>query len=215
LRERPLEGTGVRPNRDTRYSQAVFDLDAGPVTITLADAGTRFMSLMVIDQNHYVRDVAYGARAHTYPREQIGTRYLFTACRTLVDPANPADVKQFPALQDAVKVTQPGGPGRFEVLNWDKTSQKKVRDALLVLSSTLPDLRKGGGGRDQVDPLRHLIATASGWGLNPDTDAIYLNVAPRRNDGKTNHALKVPGNVPVDAFWEARLLFSARLTDSP
>ena len=47
LRELPLEGTGVRPNRDTLYSQAVFDLDARPVTITLPDAGKRFMSMMV------------------------------------------------------------------------------------------------------------------------------------------------------------------------
>jgi hypothetical protein len=33
LRELPLEHTGVRPNRDTLNSEAVFDLDAGPVTI--------------------------------------------------------------------------------------------------------------------------------------------------------------------------------------
>jgi hypothetical protein len=46
---------------------------------------------------------------------QIGTRYLFTACRTLLDTANPADVKKVHALQDAVKATQPGGPGRLEV----------------------------------------------------------------------------------------------------
>ena len=31
----------VRPNRDTLYSGAVFDYDAGPVTITLPDAGNR------------------------------------------------------------------------------------------------------------------------------------------------------------------------------
>jgi hypothetical protein len=93
LRELPLEGTGVRPNRDTLYSQAVFDLDAGPVTVTLPDAGTRFMSPMVIDQDHYVRDVPSGLGAHTYTKQQIGTRYLFTACRTLIDPANPEDVK--------------------------------------------------------------------------------------------------------------------------
>jgi hypothetical protein len=37
--------TIIRMNRDTLYSAAVFDLDAGPVTITLPDAGTRFMSL--------------------------------------------------------------------------------------------------------------------------------------------------------------------------
>jgi hypothetical protein len=29
FRELPLEGTGVRPNRDTLYSEALFDLDAG------------------------------------------------------------------------------------------------------------------------------------------------------------------------------------------
>lgn len=61
LRELPLEGTGVRPNRDTLYSEAVFDLDAGPVTITLPDAGKRFMSMMVVDEDHYAREVAYGA----------------------------------------------------------------------------------------------------------------------------------------------------------
>jgi hypothetical protein len=49
----PIEGTGVRPNRDTVYSEAVFDLDAGRVTITLPDAGERFMSLMVVNEDHY------------------------------------------------------------------------------------------------------------------------------------------------------------------
>jgi hypothetical protein len=33
----------VRMNRDTLYSASVFDLDAGPVTITLPDTGKRFM----------------------------------------------------------------------------------------------------------------------------------------------------------------------------
>ncbi len=46
----------IRSNRDTLYSAAVFDLDAGPVTITMPDAGKRFMSLMVIDEDHYVPD---------------------------------------------------------------------------------------------------------------------------------------------------------------
>ena len=35
----------VRVNRDTLYSSAVFDLDAGPVTITLPDSGKRFRSM--------------------------------------------------------------------------------------------------------------------------------------------------------------------------
>ena len=195
----PLEGTGVRPNRDTLYSEAVFDLDAGPVEITLPDAGKRFLSLMVIDEDHYVFTVVYGAGSHTLTRRQIGTRYVFAAVRALVDPADPHDLEQVHALQDAITVSQPSS-GAFEAPNWDQESQKKVRDALLSLSSTLPDLRKGGGRRDQVDPVRHLIATASGWGLNPDKDGIYLNVTPRNNDGNGVYRLTVK-DVPVDGFW--------------
>ena len=43
----------VRSNRDTLYSGAVFDLDAGPVTITLPDAGKRFRSIQVFDEDQY------------------------------------------------------------------------------------------------------------------------------------------------------------------
>jgi uncharacterized protein (TIGR03066 family) len=102
-------------------------------------------------------------------------------------------------LQDAVRVKQ-AGPGRFEVPNWDPASQKKVRDALLVLGATLPDLRRAFGARDQVDPIRHLLGTAMAWGGNPDKDAFYLNVTPPRNDGTTVYKLTVK-DVPVDGFW--------------
>ncbi len=105
-RELPLENTGVRPNRDTLYSEAVFDLDAGPVTITLPDAGQRYMALMTIDEDHYVVDVSYGKGPRTYSKDKVGTRYLFAAVRVLIDPANPDDLKQAHALQDAIQVQQ-------------------------------------------------------------------------------------------------------------
>jgi len=56
------------------------------------------------------------------------------------------------------------------------------------------------GPRDQVDPLRHLIGTAMAWGGNPEKDAVYLNITPSKNDGKTLYRLYVK-YVPVDAFW--------------
>jgi len=196
----PIPGPGVRPNRDTLYSEVVFDLDAGPVTITLPNAGKRFMSMIVIDQDHYAQAVHYGGGSRTLTRKQVGTRYVFVAVRTLVDPADPKDLERVRALQDAIKVAQPGGPGRFDVPDWDSTSQKKVRDALLALGDTLPDLRRAGGRRNEVDPVRHLIGTASAWGLNPDRDAIYLNVVPTKNDGSGVHRLAVR-DVPVDGFW--------------
>jgi hypothetical protein len=47
----PVDAPIVRPNRDTLYSFSIFDLDAGPVTISLPNTGQRFMSLQVIDGN--------------------------------------------------------------------------------------------------------------------------------------------------------------------
>ncbi|MGB6940256.1 MAG: DUF1254 domain-containing protein [Xanthobacteraceae bacterium] len=193
-----------RANRDTLYSTGVFDLDAGPVTITLPDAGKRFLTMIVIDEDHYVFTVVYEAGRHTLNREQIGTRYVLAAIRMLVNPSDPKDVAQVNALQDAVKVDQPGGPGKFEMPNWDAASRKKVSDALAVLGSTLPDWRGAAGHRNEVDPIRHLIVAATGWGLNPDKDAIYLNVTPSRNDGATIYKLNVK-DVPVDGFWSVSL----------
>jgi hypothetical protein len=194
----------IRMNRDTLYSAGVFDLDAGPVTVTLPDAGKRFMSLQVIDEDQYTHAVIYAAGPHTFTRDQIGTRYVALPIRTLVDPSDPLDVQKVHALQDAVKVEQQGGPGKFEVPSWDPVSQKKVRDALLVLGATLPDSKRMFGTRDEVDPVRFLIGSAMAWGGNPEKDAIYVNVTPPGNDGKTVHQLTVK-DVPVDGFWSISL----------
>ncbi|HEY4232797.1 MAG TPA: DUF1254 domain-containing protein [Lacipirellulaceae bacterium] len=67
--------TVIRMNRDTLYSAAVFDLDAGPATITLPDAGKRFMSLQVIDEDQYCPAV--------YVRER--RRYANTSLLAAID----------------------------------------------------------------------------------------------------------------------------------
>jgi hypothetical protein len=189
----------VRPNRDTLYSMGVFDLDAGPLTITLPDAGNRFMSLQVTDEDQYTPLVAYGAGHYTFTREKIGTRYIAAGVRILVNPNDPQDVKQVHALQDAIKVEQKT-PGQFETPAWDQASQQTVREALLKLGQTIPDTKLMFGDRDHVDPVRHLIGTAMGFGGNPEKDALYLNVTPSRNDGKSVYRLTVK-DVPVDGFW--------------
>ena len=192
--------TVIRLNRDTLYSAAVFDLDAGPVTITLPDAGDRFMSLQVINEDQYTYGVFYKPGPYTLTRQDIGTRYVVAAVRTLVDPGDPKDAAVVHGLQDAIQSAQRGGPGRFEVPKWDQASQSKVRNALLALGSTLPDTNRMYGRKDEVDPVRFVIGAALGWGANPPREALYLNVEPPKNDGNTIYMLKV-GSVPVDGFW--------------
>ncbi|MCV7298936.1 DUF1254 domain-containing protein [Mycobacterium barrassiae] len=189
----------IRANRDTLYSAAVFDLDAGAVTITLPDAGGRFLSMQVIDEDHYTPEVLYDAGEHTLTREQIGTRYVATAVRILVDPDDPDDLSAVHALQDAIAVSQDDS-GSFDVPHWDPVSQRTVRDALITLATTLTDTRAAFGTRADTDPVRHLIGAANAWGGNPEKDALYLTVVPAENDGATVHRLVV-GEVPVDGFW--------------
>lgn len=191
--------TVIRMNRDTLYSAAVFDLDAGPVTITLPDAGKRFLSLQIFDEDQYTHGVVYEAGTTKLTKEKIGTRYTCAALRILLDPSDPQDVAQVHALQDAVRVEQKE-KGRFEVPAWDHASQARVRDALIALGDTLPDKNHMFGSKEQVDPVRRLIGAASAWGGNPDKEAIYLNVQPEKNDGDTVYELTVK-DVPVDAFW--------------
>jgi hypothetical protein len=195
--------TVIRQNRDTLYSAAVFDLDAGPVTITLPDAGRRFMSMQAISQDEYSLPAIYSAGKHTLTRKLVGTRYVLVGVRTLVDPSDPAEMQKVHALQDAIKVEQKA-PGKFEVPRWDPVSQKKIRDALIVLGTTQTDTSHAFGLKGEVDPVQRLIAAATTWGGNPRKDAIYLNFTPAKNDGTTIYKLSVK-DVPVDGFWSISL----------
>jgi|UPI00068F435B hypothetical protein len=156
--------TVIRLNRDTLYSAGVFDLDQGPVTVTLPDAHERFMSMQVINEDQYTQDVTYEPGVHVLSKDNVGTRYVLLGVRTLVDPKDPKDVAAVHALQDAIKVEQPAGSGTFEVPHWDPLSQAKVRKALLVLADTLPDTKGMFGRKEDVDPVRRLIGSASAWG---------------------------------------------------
>jgi hypothetical protein len=189
-----------RPNRDTLYSFAIVDFDAGPVRIMLPEAGKRYMGMQVVNQDQYTPATFYGAGTHTLTREVIGTRYAIAVVRFLVDFSNKEDVRQVHALQDAIKFNQEH-PGTFEIPHWDEASLKKIKAALLQLGTTVSDTRRMFGANEhQVDPVKHLIGSAMLWGGNPEKDALYLPITPVRDDGKTVYKLTV-GDVPVDGFW--------------
>jgi hypothetical protein len=188
----------VRMNRDTLYSSAIFDLDAAPVTVTLPDAGGRFMSLQAISQDHYSLDVVYAPGQFTFDRERIGTRYMALIIRTLANAEDAKDLAIANKLQDAVTVVQ-DSVGTFEIPLWDAASQDRARGALFALGA-LGNVVNRFGKKGEVDPFDHLIGTATGWGGNPRTAAEYQNVYPFRNDGESAYRLTLK-DVPVDGFW--------------
>jgi hypothetical protein len=191
--------TVVRMNRDTLYSHGVFDLDAGPVTITLPDAGTRFLSMQVIDEDEYTPMVVYGKGTYTLTKEKIGTRYVAAVVRTLVDPQSQQDLDEVHRVQDGIMASQKSA-GSFDVPKWDKASQDKVRDALASIGSTILTFKNAFGTKQQTDEVMHLIGAAVGWGGNPDKEAYYANLDVPNNDGAQIYKVSV-GKVPVDGFW--------------
>ena len=128
---------------------------------------------------------------------------MFVIVRTLVDSENPQDVKKVNAIQQQTKVEQKLA-GKFEIPNWDTASQDKIRAALKVLSATMANYNDAFGSKDDVNPVKFLFASATGWGGNPQKDAMYAGVTPEMNDGKTAYTLNVK-DVPVDGFWSISL----------
>jgi len=190
----------VRMQVDTLYSFGVFDLTT-PVTITLPDSGDRFMSALIINEDHSMIPVEYAPAEFTLTQEQIGTRYVILALRTFMAATDKEDIAKANALQDQVKVSQ-ADVGSFDVPEWDMASLLKIRNALAVLASTVSDTREFFGDRSRIDPLKFKMGTAAGWGGNPKEAAIYFSHSPAMNDGKTPYSVTIK-DVPLEdkGFW--------------
>lgn len=188
----------VRLNLDTLYSFGVFDLTS-PVTISLPDSGDRFMSALIISQDHSMLPVVYAPTTFTVTQEQMGTRYVIIALRTFMDSTSPDDIKTANVLQDQVTVSQ-AESGSFDVPKWDTASLLKIRGALAALASTVSDTKEFFGDKSKLDRLNFLMGTAAGWGGNPKEGAVYFSHSPEKNDGVTPYTVTVK-DVPADGFW--------------
>jgi hypothetical protein len=188
----------VRLNLDTLYSFGVFDLSS-PVKITLPDSGNRFMSALIISEEHSMLPVVYAPTTFTVTQEQMGTRYVIMALRTFMDSTDPADIAKANELQDQVTVSQ-ADTGSFNVPEWDMMSLLRVRNALAVLASTVSDTKGFFGDKSKLDRLDFLMGTAAGWGGNPKEGAVYFSLSPAKNDGETPYTVTVQ-DVPADGFW--------------
>jgi hypothetical protein len=208
----PDKQSVVRLNRDTLYSFGVFDL-ASPLSVTLPEPAGRLQSLLVISEDHYNPLIAYGPARIELTQEKVGSRYAFLAFRTFVDPNDPADMAAGHRLQDALAVTQ-AAKGSFEIPDWDLDGQAKLRDLLKALFAFSKDPARRFGKEGEVDEVRHLIATAAGWGGNPTEAAIYVGATVPENDGETPYTLTL-ADVPVDAFWSVTVYNEKGFYEAP
>ncbi|SEO61653.1 DUF1254 domain-containing protein [Trujillonella endophytica] len=186
----------IRMKRDTLYSFAVVDLSAG-AAVTLPAAGERYLSVMVVDEDHYINRVLHDPGRHELTVEECGGPHVVVAARILVDPRDPADLAAVAALQDRLEVDAVAARP-FVLPDYDPESFDRTRNALLALAADLTSFERSFGRADDVDPVHHLIGAAAGWGGLPDAEATYVGVFPDLPVGE--YELTV-GDVPVDGFW--------------
>ncbi len=146
-------------------------------------AGRRqtFISMQIINQNEYTwpADLQFAAAHHH--EEQLGTRYVLLGFR---DSGRP-ERSEGPTASASLARRNQGraGPGsRAAAADRDPVSQKKIRDALLALATTVNDTSRAFGTKERFDPVQRLIGAACAWGANPlKTPRLPLNVVPAKN----------------------------------
>jgi hypothetical protein len=188
--------TVVRMNRDTLYSAAIVDTSKGAtLTLPKADEG-RFISALIVDNDHYAPAVFYEPGTHALPQD---TKHVLVAVRIqLFNPKDQAEVALVNALQDKILV-EANSADPLPVNNWDQVSLKSLTEQYEREATKLGSYKGMMGPRGTVDEATRHLAAAAAWGLNPDKDATYLTYAAKHDPAKCYQATySVPAN---DAFW--------------
>jgi hypothetical protein len=195
----------IRMNRDTFYSIAVIDISAG-ATLNLPDVGDRYMSAEVVNQDHYVNAVFSGGGAYALDAERFDTPYVMVLVRTLVDAVDLGDVAAVNKIQDAMSI-EAASSKPFISPDYDEDNLSAMISQMLGMAAFAPDAQRTFGPKSDVDPVRHFLGTALGWGGLPETEAFYVGVEPGLPVGA--YKIEVPAEVPVGAFWSISLYNAA------
>ena len=191
----------IRMNRDTLYSTVVIDISEG-ATLTLPETGERYLSAMVVNQDHYINEVFHGGGTYQLDLERFDTPYVIVFMRTLVDADDPKDVAAVNAIQNQMQV-EAVSSDPFVLPNYDKDAYEALIERLSALMPFGPGSQRTFGTRESVSPVRHLIGTAVGWGGVPETEAMYPSNVPNLPVGE--YKIEVPAEVPVAAVWSVSL----------
>jgi hypothetical protein len=183
-------------NRDTLYSVAIVDISQGAV-VTIPHAGDRYLSVMVVNQDHYINEVLHEPGQHELTVGRFDTPYVCLAARILVDPNAPADVAEVVRLQDGLGLEAASGTP-FTHPEYEAASFDATRDELKARITEGLAIDRTFGRRDEVDPDRHRIGTAMGWGGLPDAEAKYISGPLGFPVGEYRLTVR---DVPVDGFW--------------
>ena len=194
----PKDRTVIRINFDTLYSFLILDLN-NPAMITLPQAGGRYQSAMVVDDQGYT-SVYKTPGEYELTKDNVGSRYALVAYRTGVNMSDPDDLAKARELQRGLKVLQ-ASPGEFVQPNrWNqdemlamRAAYNQQRDQQGVKSENL------FGRKGEISPEQNNMGVAVGIGGLPKEGAVYLFYTPFSEKAQTLTLKDVPNG--SNAFW--------------
>ncbi|MCB7135855.1 DUF1214 domain-containing protein [Cellulosimicrobium marinum] len=200
LIERPVptdEQPVVRMNRDTLYGGGVIDTAEGARVYVPEVADGRYVSLMVIDNDHYTVDVLHEPGWHEITSP---TRYCVAVPRVeLHDMRDEEEIAHVVEVLHRFRI-EAGSAETFVPADWDYDSMFALRAEYEKEFRTYGQYPSGWmGRRGEVDEATRHLAVAGAWGLFPEQEAVYINYTGPADASKGYVATySVP---PCDAFW--------------
>ncbi|ENM5912236.1 DUF1254 domain-containing protein [Vibrio mimicus] len=163
----------VTMNRDTVYSFGIFNVPKGTVITLPKSKDNRYQSAMILQSDHYIDQVFYGAGDHEIKSQ---TEFAAIVIRTQVDASDPNDIKYVNTLQDQIKVSFPQGVKvkDYRPRQWDMKSVDSIRAEYQVKAAQLPNFNETSGAHGTLDPEKQKMGVAVALGLLPPQDAMYL-----------------------------------------
>lgn len=186
-----------RLNRDTLYSFAIVDISKGAV-VEMPDAGDRYMSLQVMNEDGYTNVVIHGSGRYELTQEEFHTPFVWLLVRTLISTSIENDIDIAHSLQDQLAI-ESLSERLYHHVSYDIPSFNTTTDLLVELGKGLTDNSKSAGSAKEVDAIKHLITSAYGFGTLPETESFLLVVQP--NLPSDNAYVLNIDDVPVDGFW--------------
>lgn len=193
----PLDQQRItRMNRDTLYSSVVVDVSKGAM-LSMPEANGKYMSAAIINEHHHINKIFHGAGEHLLKAEDYGTEFVMVTVRILVNANDPKDIAQVNKLQDKLVVTSHSA-NPYTHPNYELQTFTETGKHLVELAGVMTDAKGAYGAKKNVNTIKHLLATAYGWGGLPDTEAAYIN--KESLSPNTAYSMTI-NNVPVKGFW--------------
>ena len=179
----PQSTDGVGPNNDTLYTNAWFDLEAGPFVVEMPNFGDRYYTFTLY-RGDTTSALSPGRRTHgsklpplllhgpnydgPVPDGMLAvespTRYLLIAGRIMVTPHDPEDLAEVHALQDQVRTRT------LEAYRQGKMAQPRIPDQRPLVNDEFR-------GDDNLRFLEALGSVLQDWWIQKDEKSLVDSLA--------------------------------------